>query len=152
MRDRLNAAMKTAMKDKDQVRLATLRLINAAIKDRDIAARGSDDNSVSDAEIMALLGKMIKQREESATLYENGGRLELAGREREEMEIIREFLPEPLDQDATEKAIADAIEETGASSLKDMGAVMGILKSKYVGRLDFGSVGKKVKDTLAAKS
>lgn len=152
MRTEITAAMKAAMKDKDQVRLATLRLVNAAIKDRDIAARGSDENSVGDADIMALLGKMIKQREDSAELYENGARLDLAEREREEIAIIREFLPEPLDESATDAAIVEAIAETGASSLKDMGAVMGALKSKYAGRLDFGAVGKAVKERLAGKA
>lgn len=149
MRAEINAAMKTAMKDKDQVRLATLRLINAAIKDRDIAARGGDEKHVGDAEIMALLGKMIKQREDSAKLYEDGGRLELAERERDEIAIIRGFLPEPLNEAETDAAIAGAIEKSGASSLKDMGAVMGILKADYAGRLDFGKAGQKVKAALA---
>ena len=149
MRAEITAAMKQAMKDKDTVRLATLRLINAAIKDRDIAARGSDDKSVGDAEIMALLGKMIKQREDSAKLYEDGGRLELADRENQEIAIIRTFLPEPLDEAETDTAIAEAIAKTEASSLKDMGAVMGVLKADYAGRLDFGKAGQKVKAALS---
>ena len=150
MRSEIEAAIKAAMKDKNSVRLATLRLVSAAIKERDIAARGGDEGSLDDAGIMALLGKMIRQREESASLYENGARLELAEREREEIRIIREFLPEPLDEAETEAAIDAAIAETGAASLKDMGAVMGKLKADYAGRLDFGSVGKTVKARLGA--
>jgi len=143
--------MKAAMKDKDAVRLSTLRLMNAAIKERDIALRGSggDESGVDDTEIMALLGKMIKQREDSAEQYENGGRLELAGREQEEIKVIREFLPEPMDAEAVSKAIQTAVDGVGATSLKDMGAVMNALKSDYVGRMDFGSVGKQVKDLLS---
>jgi len=151
MRATINAAMKAAMKDKDAVRLSTLRLMNAAIKERDIALRGSggDESGVDDTEIMALLGKMIKQREDSAEQYENGGRLELAGREQEEIKVIREFLPEPMDAEAVFKAIQTAVDGVGATSLKDMGAVMNALKSDYVGRMDFGSVGKQVKDLLS---
>ena len=151
MRSTINTAMKAAMKDKDAMRLSTLRLMNAAIKERDIALRGSggDENGIDDTEIMALLGKMIKQREDSAEQYENGGRLELAGREQEEITVIREFLPEPMDDDAVSEAIKAAIDGVGASSLKDMGTVMNALKSVYVGRMDFGSVGKQVKDLLS---
>ncbi len=139
------------MKDKDAVRLSTLRLMNAAIKEREIALRGSggDESGVGDPEIMALLGKMIKQREDSAEQYENGGRLELAGREHEEIKVIREFLPEPMDAEATSSAIKSAIATAGASSLKDMGTVMNALKSEYAGRMDFGSVGKQVKELLS---
>ena len=151
MRTTINTAMKAAMKDKDATRLSTLRLMNAAIKERDIALRGSggDENGIDDTEIMALLGKMIKQREDSAEQYENGGRLELAGREQEEITVIREFLPEPMDDAAVSEAIKVAIDGVGASSLKDMGTVMNALKSVYVGRMDFGSVGKQVKDLLS---
>ena len=134
------------------MRLSTLRLMNAAIKERDIALRGSggDESGVSDVEIMALLGKMIKQREDSAEQYENGGRLELAVREQDEIKVIREFLPEPMDDDAVSEAIKSAIVGVGASSLKDMGAVMNALKADYVGRMDFGAVGKQVKALLSA--
>ena len=136
------------------MRLSTLRLMNAAIKERDIALRGSggDESGIDDTEIMALLGKMIKQREDSAAQYENGGRLELAGREQDEIKVIREFLPEPLDDDAVGQAIKSAIADVGASSLKDMGAVMNALKADYVGRMDFGPVGKKVKEMLSSGS
>lgn len=151
MRATINSAMKSAMKDKDAVRLATLRLMNAAIVERDIALRGKggDDSGIDDTDIMALLGKMIKQREDSAEQYENGGRLELAGRERDEITIIREFLPEPMEDAAVSQAIDAAIAAQSASSLKDMGAVMNALKQDYVGRMDFGSVGKQVKEKLS---
>ena len=151
MRSTINTAMKAAMKDKDAVRLSTLRLVNAAIKEKDISLRGAggDSSGVDDVEIMALLGKMIKQREDSAEQYENGGRLELAEREREEISIIREFLPEPMSEDAVAEAIQNAITTLDASSLKDMGSVMNALKSDYVGRMDFGAVGKLVKEKLS---
>lgn len=154
MRLTINTAMKAAMKDKDTVRLSTLRLVNAAIKERDIALRGSggDVSGIDDVEIMALLGKMIKQREDSVEQYENGGRLELAEREREEIKIIREFLPEPMKDEDVTQAIEAAISTLGASSLKDMGAVMNALKTEYVGRMDFGAVGKRVKQQLSAPS
>ena len=139
------------MKEKDAVRLATLRLMNAAIKERDIALRGTggDESGIGDPEIMALLGKMIKQREDSAEQYDNGGRLELAGRERDEIVIIREFLPEPMDADAASEAVTDAIAKLEATSLKDMGAVMNALKADYAGRMDFGAAGKQVKERLS---
>jgi len=151
MRSKINAAMKAAMKDKDAVRLSTLRLVNAAIKGKDIALRGSggDANGIGDMEIMALLGTMIKQREESAKQYENGGRLELAEREREEITIIRDFLPEPMSDEDVQEAIDKTVSSLGASSLKDMGAVMNTLKAEYVGRMDFGTVSKKVKEKLS---
>lgn len=153
MRANINAAMKTAMREKDTLRLSTLRLVNAAIKERDIALRGSggDASGVDDAEIMALLGKMIKQREESARQYDNGGRLELAEREREEIVVIRDFLPEPLSEQQVASAVDATISSLGASSLKDMGKVMNALKQAYVGRMDFGTVGKTVKARLSGK-
>ncbi len=154
MRSTINTAMKVAMKDKDAVRLSTLRLVNAAIKEKDISLRGSggDSSGVDDVEIMALLGKMIKQREDSAEQYENGGRLELAEREREEISIIREFLPEPMSAEAVSEAVQATIKKLNASSLKDMGAVMNDLKSEYVGSMDFGAVGKLVKEQLSNNS
>lgn len=153
MRTTINAAMKTAMKEKAVVRLSTLRLMNAAIKERDISLRGSggDASGVDDVEIMALLGKMIKQREDSAQQYENGGRLELAQREREEIDVIREFLPEPMADEDVATALDETISKLGASSLKDMGAVMNALKAEYVGRMNFGAVGKQVKQRLSNK-
>lgn len=150
MRTRINTALKTAMKEKDASRLATLRLVNAAIKDREIAARSGDgDTEVSDTEVLAILGKMVKQRQESAQAFEEGGRLELAEKERAEITVIEDFLPRQLSPEETGAAIDAAIEETGASSIRDMGKVMGALKEKYTGQLDFGKVGGLVKDKLA---
>ncbi|NBD28951.1 MAG: GatB/YqeY domain-containing protein [Alphaproteobacteria bacterium] len=149
MRARINSALKDAMKAKDSERLATLRLINAAIKDRDIAMRGDgDEGGASDAEVLGILGKMVKQRQESARAYEEGGRLELAEKELSEVKIIEEFLPQQLDDDAIAKAIDKAIAEVGADSLRDMGRVMSALKAKYTGRMDFGKVGPMVKNRL----
>ncbi|MBE1282856.1 MAG: GatB/YqeY domain-containing protein [Rhodobacteraceae bacterium] len=152
MRTRVNEALKQAMKDKAADRLSTLRLINAAIKDRDIAARGSDEerDGVGDAEVLAILGKMTKQRQESARAYEEGGRLDLAERELKEVAVIEEFLPKQLDEDEVQKAVLAAVTATGASSIRDMGKVMGELKSRYTGQMDFGKVGPMVKDQLCS--
>lgn len=151
LRDRINAAMKTAMKEKQATRLSTLRLINAAIKDRDIAARSTEDgpDGVTDAEVRQILGRMIKQRQESARAYEEGGRLELAEGEREEVAIIEEFLPRRLSDDEVERAVDTAIAETGATSIRDMGKVMGVLKERHSGQMDFGAVGPMVKSRLS---
>ena len=149
MRSRLNDALKTAMKNKDAERLTTLRLINAAIKDQDIALRGkSEDTPVSDADVLAILGKMVKQRQESARAYEEGGRLELAEKELEEITVIEDFLPRQLSEDEAEAAVAAAIAEVGADSIRDMGKVMGALKAKFTGQMDFGKVGPMVKAKL----
>lgn len=150
VRSRINTSLKQAMKAKDSGRLSTLRLINAAIKDREIALRGgADEVSVTDDDILGILGKMVKQRQESARAYEEGGRLELAEQELSEITVIEEFLPRQLNEDETRAAIEAAISQTGAESIRDMGKVMGILKSKYTGQLDFGRVGPMVKDQLA---
>ncbi len=149
MRDRITAALKDAMKAKDVGRLSTLRLISAAIKDREIAARGSgDESAVGDDDVLAILGKMVKQRQESARQYEEAGRLELAEKERGEIVVIEEFLPRQLDDDEISAAIDAAISEAGAESLRDMGKVMGLLKAKYTGQMDFGAVGPMVKGKL----
>jgi uncharacterized protein YqeY len=138
------------MKAKDATRLMTLRLINAAIKDRDIDARSEGvDSGVSDHDLLAILSKMVKQRQESARAYEEGGRLELAEKEWAEIVIIEEFLPRQLSEREVEQAIADAIAASGANSIRDMGKVMGVLKSKYTGQLDFGKVGGMVKAQLS---
>jgi len=151
LRTRVNDALKQAMKDKDTMRLGTLRLINAAIKDQDIARRGTDsDTGCSDDDILAILGKMTKQRQESARAYEEGGRLDLAEQERNEIDVIEEFLPRQLDDTEVTKAIDSAISKTGASSIRDMGKVMGHLKDNYTGQMDFGAVGPRVKDRLCA--
>lgn len=150
MRDRVNAALKQAMKDKAADRLSTLRLINAAIKDRDIAARGDSDSAgVGDAEVLAILGKMSKQRMESVRAYEEGGRVDLAERERAEIAVIEEFLPRQLSAAEIEEAVSDAIATTGATSIRDMGRVMGELKGKYTGQMDFGAVGPMIKTRLS---
>lgn len=150
LRDRLSVSLKDAMKAKDATRLMTLRLINAAIKDRDIDARSEGvDSGVSDHDLLAILGKMVKQRQESARAYEEGGRLELAEKEWAEIVIIEEFLPRQLSEQEVEQAIADTIAASGANSIRDMGKVMGVLKSKYTGQLDFGKVGGMVKAQLS---
>ncbi|MEL6467263.1 MAG: GatB/YqeY domain-containing protein [Pseudomonadota bacterium] len=153
LRTKISAALKQAMKDKDADRLSTLRLINAAIKDKDIDARAAgQDDGVGEGEVLAILGKMVKQRKESAKTYEEGGRLDLAEREMTEITVIEEFLPQKLDDEASAKAVDDAIAEVGADSIRDMGKVMGVLKSKYTGQMDFGAVGPMVKDRLCAAS
>ena len=150
LRDRLSVSLKDAMKAKDATRLMTLRLINAAIKDRDIDARSEGvDSGVSDHDLLAILSKMVKQRQESARAYEEGGRLELAEKEWAEIVIIEEFLPRQLSEQEVEQAIAAAITASGAKSIRDMGKVMGVLKSKYTGQLDFGKVGGMVKAQLS---
>ncbi|WP_194093880.1 GatB/YqeY domain-containing protein [Marivivens aquimaris] len=149
MRERLNTALKEAMKAKDAERLSTLRLINAAIKDREIASRvDGEEQTVGNEEILAILGKMVKQRQESARQYEEAGRLELAEKERSEIKVIEEFLPRQLDDDEVAAAIDAAVTEVGAESIRDMGKVMGALKAKYTGQMDFGAVGPKVKERL----
>ena len=150
-RTRVNEALKQAMKDKAMERLCTLRLINAAIKDREIVARGDgEEGGIGDEEILAILGKMTKQRKESVRAYEEGGRLDLAEREMNEIEIIEEFLPKQLSEDEVSNAVKAAVNETGAESIRDMGKVMGALKAKYTGQMDFGKVGPMVKDQLCS--
>lgn len=150
LRERLAAALKDAMKSREAERLSTLRLINAAIKDRDIAFRGEGgEGVVGGAEVLAILGRMVKQRQESARAYEEGGRLELAERELDEIKVIGEFLPRQLSDAEVDAALGKAIAEVGATSIRDMGKVMAALKAKYTGQMDFGAVGPKVKDKLA---
>ncbi|MGB3556699.1 MAG: GatB/YqeY domain-containing protein [Jannaschia sp.] len=148
LRDRLGAGLKEAMRDKDARRLSTLRLINAAIKDQDIALR-PENRTVGDAEITAILAKMVKQRQESARAYEEAGRLELAEQELDEIKVIEEFLPRRLSDEEVEAALAAAIAETGATSVRDMGRVMAVLKAQHPGQIDFGKVGPMVKARLA---
>ena len=153
MRGRVNAALKQAMKDRDALRLSTLRLINAAIKDKDIEARGmgEDADGVSDEQVLAILAKMTKQRQESARAYEEGGRLDLAEQEQHEIAVIEEFLPRQLSEAEVAAAIEVTVSETGAASIRDMGRVMAALKAKYPGQMDFGKVGPMVKDQLCGK-
>mgnify|MGYP001803388488 CR=1 FL=1 len=154
LREKITEEMKTAMREKEALRLSTLRLINAAIKDRDIAKRGEGgdgaDSGVSDDEILQILGKMVKQRQESARVYEEGGRLELAEKELAEIKIIEDFLPRQLDAAEPDAAIEEAISASGADSIRDMGKVMGALKSRYTGQMDFGKVGPRVKSRLVS--
>ena len=150
LRSRINTAMKQAMKDKSAERLSTIRLINAAIKDRDIAARTEGkENGVGDDEVLAILAKMTKQRQESAKTYEEAGRLDLSERELAEIKVIEEFLPRQLTNSEIQSAVSEAINDVGASSIRDMGKVMGALKRKYAGQMDFGAVGALVKNNLS---
>jgi len=150
LRTRITTALKQAMKDKAVDSLSTLRLVNAAIKDKDIDARAEgSEEGVSNADVLAILGKMAKQRMESARAYEEGGRLDLAEREQAEIVVIEEFLPRQLTEEEAAAAIDAALAETGASSIRDMGKVMGLLKAKYTGQMDFGRVGPILKDRLS---
>jgi uncharacterized protein YqeY len=149
LRTRINSAMKEAMKAKEADRLSTLRLVNAAIKDREIAARGDgEDDGIGDDVVLSIMGRMVKQRQESARAYEEGGRLELAEKERAEIGVIEEFLPRQLSSEEAAEAVDVAIAEVEASSIRDMGKVMAALKAKYTGQMDFGKVGPMVKERL----
>ncbi len=148
MRERISEGYKTAMKAGDKRRTATLRAINAAIKDKDIAARGEGKGELSEADIIALITKMVKQREESLAIYTQAGRDDLAVTEREEIAILNEFLPQGLTEAEVEAAIRDAIAKTGAQGGKDMGKVIAQLKADYPGRIDFGKASAKVKAAL----
>jgi hypothetical protein len=150
LRERLQISLKEAMKAKETDRLSTLRLINAAIKDREIAVRGEPGEAeVGEGDILAILGKMVKQRQESARAYEEGGRLELAEKELAEVRVIEEFLPRQLSAPEVEAAVAQAITEAGATGIRDMGKVMAVLKGQYTGQMDFGAVGPMVKARLS---
>ena len=150
LRQTLSDALKTAMRDKEGRTVATLRLIIAALKDKDIAARASDgDDQIDDNEILAMLQSMIKQRQESVKAFEEGGRADLAAQENEEIGIIRGFLPAQLEGEALTAAIDDVIAETGAESLKDMGSVMAALKARFPGQIDFAKASGVVREKLA---
>ncbi len=152
LRAQLTDAMKEAMKAKDAKRLATVRLILAALKDRDIAARSETNKDlVSDDDILTLLAKMIKQREESATAFDAGNRPELAANERDEIAVIRTFMPAQMDEVAMKDAVAKVIAESGAASIKDMGKVMAVLKERYAGQMDFSKASAATKDALSGK-
>ncbi len=148
MRDEINQALKTAIKMQDKRRMSTLRLVSAAIKDRDIAARSSDKKCVSDAEVMEILAKMVKQRHESIKTYNEGGRPELAQQEKEEIDIIKSFLPKQLSEDEIRDAVVDLMEEIGCAGLKDMGKTMGALKERYTGKMDFAKASQIVKSQI----
>lgn len=147
MREQFTKELKEAMKAGERRRVDTIRMINAALKDRDIEARGQG-KTVSDEEILALLQKLVKSRQESAEIYEKAGRTDLATQEREEIAVIQGFLPQPLGEAEVEAAIAAAIAETGAASIKDMGKVVAALKGKYAGRIDFAKASAQVKAKL----
>lgn len=148
MRESIAGALKDALRNKDKLRTGTLRLVNAAIQDRDIANRGAGKDPVDDDGILQILTKMVKQREESAKAFEDGGRAELAAQERAEIAIIKEFLPAQMGADEVRAAAQAAIAETGAEGLRDMGRVMAVLKERYPGRLDFGKASALVKELL----
>jgi uncharacterized protein YqeY len=151
LRQQLNDSMKEALKARDAKRLSTLRLVLAALKDRDIAARSETSRALlGDDEILSLMAKMIKQREESATAYDAGARPELAAGEREEIAIIRSFMPKQMDEAETAAAIRAVIAETGASSIKDMGKVMAALKERFAGRMDFSKASAATKAALSS--
>ncbi|MEM1140017.1 MAG: GatB/YqeY domain-containing protein [Pseudomonadota bacterium] len=149
MKSKLSDHLKAAVKDKAAVRASTLRLILAAIKDREIAARAEDRCSgITDDEVLQLLSKMVKQRVESATTYEENGRLDLADRERQEIDIIEEFMPRQLDDQEIEAAVSAVVTDIGASGLKDIGRCMGVLKERYAGSMDFSKASALVKGKL----
>lgn len=149
LRDDFNAALKTAMLGKDQATVDAVRLINAKLKDADIAARPSGNTTgIDDAAVLSLLQGMVKSRRESIELYTKGGRAELAAKEQGEIDVISRFLPQQMSEAEAKAAIAAIIAETGAASVKDMGKVMGVLKTKYAGQLDFSQAGNWVKDQL----
>ncbi|MBD2746550.1 GatB/YqeY domain-containing protein [Microvirga sp. BT688] len=148
LRERFTADMKEAMKAGEKGRLGAIRLIQAALKDKDIEARGNGKEPLSDEEILAMLQKMVKQRQESITMYEQGGRTELAQQEKDEVTVITSYLPQQMDEAETKAAIQAAIAETGAASMKDMGKVVGVLRGKFAGRMDFAKASGLVKDML----
>ena len=148
LRDDINNALKDAMKARDERRVSTLRLVNSSLKNADIEARGQGKGPLADDEVLSVLQKMIKQRQELITLYEQGGRNELAQQERDEIAIISAYLPQQLSDEEARAAIAQAITETGAASMKDMGKVIAALKARYTGRMDFGKASPLVKQML----
>jgi uncharacterized protein len=149
LRDQINDSLKAAMKSGDKRRVSTLRLINSAIKDRDIQNRTQGpDAGVSDAQIVEVLARMVKQRQESLEIYEKAGRDELAAQEREEIQIIQGYMPKQLTDEEVKSVIAAMIKEVGATSIKDMGKVMAALKAKYSGQMDFAKAGAVIKGLL----
>ena len=149
LRDDINNAVKEAMKAKDERKVSTLRMVNSTIKNADIEARGQGKPPLSDGDLLSVLQKMIKQRQEAVELYDKGGRAELANQEREEIAIITAYLPKQMSEDDVKKAISAVITETGAAGIKDMGKVIGALKSKYAGQMDFAKASGLVKAALS---
>ena len=148
LRDKITEATKEAMKSQEKTKLSTLRLMSAAIQNADIEARTAGKKPLSDDELLGVFQKLIKQRQESVELYEKGGRAELAKQERDEIEVIKTFLPQQMSEAEVKVAIAEAIKSTGAASVKDMGKVMAALKERYAGRMDFGRASGAVKGML----
>lgn len=148
-REEFNAALKEGLKNKDQVGTSTIRLILAALKDRDISARGQGKQMIDESEIMSMLQSMIKQRKESVDIYKKAGRQDLAAREEEEIGIIERFLPQQMEESEVDAVIAALIQETGAKDIKDMGRVMAELKTKYAGKMDMGRASGLVKAKLS---
>lgn len=149
MRQKINDSYKEAMKSQDKLRTSTLRLINAAIKDKDIEARGNGKDKISDEEILGLMQKMIKQRHESAGIYAKAGRIELANQENDEIKVIESFMPAQMSEAEMKAAVEAAISATGAADMKDMGKVMGELKGKFAGKMDFGKANGVIKQMLS---
>lgn len=149
LREQINDALKEAMKAKNERVVSTLRLVNSTLKNADIEARGAGKPPLADADVLAVLQKMIKQRQESKEMYEKGGRPELAQQEGEEIAIITSYLPKQMSDDEVKAAIDGAIKETGAAGMKDMGKVIAALKAKYAGQMDFGKASGLVKASLA---
>ena len=149
LRDDINNAVKEAMKTRDERRLSTLRMVNSTIKNADIDARGQGKPPLSDDDLLGVFQKMIKQRRESVELYDKGGRAELAAGEREEIAIISAYLPKQMSEDDVKNAITTIIMETGAAGIKDMGKVIGVLKTKYAGQMDFAKASGLVKAALS---
>jgi uncharacterized protein len=149
LRDDINNAVKEAMKAKEERKLSTLRMVNSTLKNADIAARGEGKPPLSDSDILSVLQKMIKQRQESVELYDKGGRAELAAQEREEIAVISAYLPKQMSEDEVKAAISTVVAETGASGIKDMGKVIGALKTKYAGQMDFAKASALVKAALS---
>ena len=152
LRERFSDTLKTAMKGGDKARVSTIRMIQAAVKDKDIEARGLGKEALSDEDILGVLQKMVKQRQESIAIYEANGRPELAEGERGEVAIIADFMPQQLSDDEMRQAVQAAIAETGAASVKEMGKVIGKLRADYAGRMDFGKASGLVKEALAPKA
>ena len=149
LREKFNEALKDAMRAKDARKVGTLRLINSALKDKDIEARGLGKAPLNDEEVLALLQKMIKQRNDSIEAYEKAGRADLVAQEQEEKAIIEAYLPQQMDLEEVKAAVAAVIASTGAASVKDMGRVMGELKAKFAGKMDFSKANGVVKELLS---
>ena len=151
LRDSINNSLKEAMKARDERRVGTLRLMNAAIKNADLEATGQSKHELNEAELLALFQKMIKQRQESAELYDKGGRPELAAQERAEIEVISHYLPKQMSDAEAGHAISAILHEINAESMKDMGRAMAALRERFAGSMDFGKASAKIKELLSSK-